>query len=152
MKHIHILLIVVVGLVGALPMFAQDITPIVNYVYTGTELQRLENGDVVQTWTMPNGLETQQLVALLNAKAHSDDPDVLYMFDDDRMYHLRGDEVIALWLLRGRGWVEAPALIVEYQFKDGEIQRLVNGKIQQAWTLTASLETLQLIGGLLQLL
>jgi hypothetical protein len=147
MKHIRILLMAafVLVFVNALPMFAQDAGPVIDYAYNGFELQRFEDGVVVQSWTMPNGLETQQLVAALKARAQSDDPDVRYVFDNDRMYHLRGNDVIALWLLRGGQWIVEPDLVVQYEYTGREIQRFVNGEIQQAWTLTATRETAELL-------
>lgn len=94
---------------------------------------------------MPNSLETQQVLAALQAKAHSDDPDVRYVFDKDRMYHLRHNQVIALWLLRGGVWVDEPEMIVQYVYDGQELQRFVNGKVQQAWTLPTGLETYELM-------
>jgi hypothetical protein len=143
-KQIRILfIVVVVGLAGALPMFAKE--PFVDYRYDGIELHKLEDGVVVQTWTLPNTLDTQQTVAALRARAQTDDPDVRFVFDHDRMYHILHNQVIGLWALRGGEWVDVPALVVQYVYDGQELQRLVNGELQQAWTLPNGLETHQLM-------
>lgn len=141
-KHIRNLLIVVVVLVSALPLFAQE--TVVDYRYDGVELQKLENGVVVQSWTMPNSLDTQQTVAALRAKAQTDNPDVHFVFDHNRMYHLLDNQVVGLWVLRGGEWIDTPA-VVEYAYDGQELQRIVNGEIQQAWTLPNGQETQQLV-------
>ncbi len=147
MKHSRLMFIVVIlmALVGILPVVAQDQTPTVKFSYNGVELQKWENGVIVQTWTLPNSLDTQQTVAALNARAQSGDPEIRYVFQDDRMYHLRDGQIVNLWLLRGGRWVEDPILDVQYTYNGRMLQRFVNGEIQQAWTLPNGLETQQLV-------
>lgn len=142
-KQIRILFIAGFFLMLTSIVSAQDAS--VDYRYDGMSLQRLENGVVVQAWTLPNSLETQQVLAALQAKAQSNDPDVRYVFDNDRMYHLRHNQVIALWLLRGGVWVDEPQMIVQYVYNGQALQRFVNGKVQQAWTLPTGLETYELM-------
>ena len=148
MKHIRWLsfLFMLLALVGSLPVIAQDQTAEIDFVFNGTELQKLENSQIVQTWTMPVSLETQQTVAALKARAQIDDPEVRFVFDHDRMYHLRGNQVVDLWLLRAGRWVAAPTLVVNYTYDGRQLRRVVNGAIQQAWTLPNGLETQQLVG------
>ena len=113
------------------------------YVFNGTELQRIENGVVVQSWYMPNGLETQQIRAALEARERYGDVanQYAFSFDADRMYILHGGQVDGLWLLRGNRWVEQPLLNVQYLYGGGEIRRVVNGEVQQAWVMPNSSET-----------
>lgn len=147
MKHLHLTLIVAIllALVSILPAVAQDGIPVVDFVFDGAELQKLEDGVVVQAWTMPISLDTQQTIAALTARVQTDDPDVRTVFDDDRMYHLRGNQIVDLWLLRGGQWVEVPVLDVQYVYNGRQLQRFVNGDIQQAWTMPIGPETQQVM-------
>jgi hypothetical protein len=129
------LVILALALTSLLPVVAQDESPFVEYIYNGTELQRLENGVAVQSWTMPNTLETQQTVAIMQASAQNNDPTIRYAFDADRMYTLRDNQVIALWLLRGGRWVDEPALVVRYEYDGHVARRFVNDKLQDTFNL-----------------
>lgn len=117
------------------------------YVFNGTELQRIENGVVTDAWLMPNTLETQQIRAALEAREHFGDAADQYgfTFDADRMYVLREGQVVGLWALRGSRWVEQPVLNVQYQRRNEEIQRIVNGEVQQVWPMLGGLEAQQLM-------
>ncbi len=134
MKRTRMILIIVIALalISLLPVIAQDETATVEYVFNGTELQRLENGMVIQSWTMPNTLETYQLAAILQFQAQSADPANRYAFDNDRMYLLRADQIVGLWVLRGGRWIE-PALIVNYEYDGFTVRRFVNDRLQQTW-------------------
>jgi hypothetical protein len=143
MKYSRIVLIMVLALAltSMLPVVAQDERTDVEYTFNGAELQRLENGVIVQAWTMPNSLETWRTLAIMQARSQANDLTIRYTFDNDRMYHLRDNQVVGLWLLRGGGWIDEPALIVRYDYNGRELQRFVNDKLQQAWTLPAGKET-----------
>lgn len=145
MKHIQFIVMVAIllALMSVLPAVAQNEVPGVDFTFNGVELQKLEDGVVVQAWSMPISLETQQTVALLNARAQTDDPDMRYVFDQDRMYHLRDNQIVDLWLLRGGQWIASPGLNVQYVYNGQQLQRVVNGEIQQAWTLPIGQETQQ---------
>jgi hypothetical protein len=133
-----------------LPVSAQEgqaPTVLVTYTFNEHELQRLEDGVIVQTWTMPNSLETWQTLAVLQAdgQRQPNTPEVYYRFDQDRMYHLQGNQVIDVWLLRGGQWIAAPRLDVQYVFTGSELRRFVNGNLQQAWSMTRTRETQQVM-------
>src|ERR1043165_5426170 len=117
-KQIRTLFIVVVVLVSALPLFAQE--AVVDYRYDGVELQKLENGVVVQSWTMPNSLETQQTVAALRAEAQTENPEERFVFDHNLMYHLLNNEGVGLSVLRGGEWMDTP-VVVEYAYNGEEL-------------------------------
>ncbi len=143
MKHTRIILIMILALAltSVLPVMSQDETTTVEYTFNGTELQRIENGVIVQVWTLTNTLETQQIVGILNAQARSTDPTINYAFDNDRMYHLRGDQVVGLSELRGGSWVEEPALIVRYEYDGQDMRRFVNDRVQEEWALPPGVQT-----------
>jgi hypothetical protein len=135
MKYTRIvLMILALALVSVLPVIAQEEKPALEYIYNGTELQQIENGMVVQSWTMPNTIETQRIVAALQAQLRDNDPNIRYEFADNRMYKLEGNQVIGLWELRGGSWVEEPALIVSYEYDGHTVRRFVNDRLQETWT------------------
>lgn len=107
------------------------------YVFEGNELQRIENGGIVQSWYMPNSLETQQIMAALEARAHFGRAanEYRFEFDQERMYILHEGQVVGLWTLRGNRWVNEPVLNVQYRYMNGQVKRFVNGEVQNAWRL-----------------
>lgn len=136
MKYTRIVLMMILALalVSVLPVIAQEEKPALEYIYNGTELQQIENGMVVQSWTMPNTIETQRIVAALQARLRDNDPNIRYEFADNRMYKLEGNQVIGLWELRGGQWVEEPALVVRYEYDGHTVRRFVNDRLQETWT------------------
>jgi hypothetical protein len=136
-----LLVILALALTSLLPVIAQDNTTSVEYIYNGTELQRLENGVVVQAWTMPYFPGLYQTAAILQARAQYSDPAMRYTFDADRMYMLRDNQVVGLWLLRDGKWVDEPALVVSYDYNGQDAMRFVNGRLQQTWALVPGVQT-----------
>lgn len=120
------------------------------YIFTGSELQRIENGEVVQVWSMSNTLEAQHIRAILEASERygSMTPAYRFSFAQDRMYVLREGQVAGLWLLHGNRWVEEPVLNVQYMRRGGELRRVVNGEVQQVWNMLGGLEAQQIMTGL----
>jgi predicted SnoaL-like aldol condensation-catalyzing enzyme len=130
-----LLILLALALTSLLPVMAQDESPFVEYTFTGTELHRVENGVIVQVWTLTDTVETQQIAAILQAQAQSNDPTIRYTFDNDRMYELRGDQVVGLWLLRDGSWMKEPALVVRYEYDGHVAQRFVNDRLQETFNL-----------------